>query len=156
MSGWSVCDGWALWIITSKHKHEFWQTCFTAACAHTPRSGVIHQSHRYWGVRALAAHSGITWKYLRALAPTHVGSHGAGGEILIFTKWLTLNTWFLHLWHPVCLFFFFFKDILFCQPLLLLFLLAVSIVTSLRQHLHTRYHLMSVPPPCSLCNEVSE
>lgn len=99
-------DGWALWIVTSKHKHEFWQTCFTPACAHTPGSGVIHQSHRYWCVRALPAHSWITWKYLRALAPTHVGSHGAGGEILIFTKWLTLNTWFLHLWHPVCLFFF--------------------------------------------------
>lgn len=43
---------------------------------------------------------------------------------------------------------------LFHPPLLLL--LAVSIVTSLRQHLHTREHLVSVPSPCSLCNEVSE
>lgn len=44
-------DGWALWIIRSKHKHEFWQRRFTPACTRTPpRSGVIHQSHRYWCV----------------------------------------------------------------------------------------------------------
>lgn len=127
-SVWAVCffysgEGWALWIIRSKQEHEFWRTRVTPACTRAPRSGVIHQSQRSWCLKA----PDETQTHLQASTYTHTQTHlcsctpacthypptpaklettRAGGDILFFAKWLTLNTWLiLHLWYPVCLFF---------------------------------------------------
>lgn len=148
MSGESTSgDGWALWIIRSKHKHEFRQTRFTPACTRTPRSGVIHHSHRYWRVHQGAHYPPTalkTWKYLHALAQT---------------PWKSLcwcwNSHFCQMTHTHHLVMsslvascvrLFLRHSVPSAPLLL----ATSIVTSLRQHLLTRYHLMTAPSPCSL------
>lgn len=159
-------DVWALWIIRSKQDHEFWRTRVTPACTRPPRSGVIHQRSRC--LKAPDETQPI-YRPPRTHTQTHLCSctpactspaHSCKAWNYSCGRWHSLFRQMTHTQHLVnaslavsCVPLFL-EDILFRQPLLLLH--AVSVAASLRQHLHARYHLMTVPSPCSRCNEVSE